>query len=150
MTMETIHWISAAIVVAIASAIVAGEARRIWKRRTAALQADVLIGCALERVGITPADVALAGHDSDLRRATGRCRDCRLAPDCRSRLARLVPRPLPKACPNAGLFDQVRQHRAVLEENRTGTALDEFNGLAQALTLATTVLPPAREQRARD
>lgn len=142
--MDLIHWIAAAIVVAIGAGMATVEARRVWKRRMDAVDAHVMIGSAMERQGITPADAAAAGLESDLSGATRRCRECALTEECRARLSTLIQRPLPAGCPNAALFEAIERHQAVMEEQRNRSTADELGYLAVPLMLPTADGPAPR------
>lgn len=136
-TMETDHWIAAGLALAISGGLAASEAHRVWLRRREVLAADVLIGSAMDRVGVTPGDAVLAGFEEELPRATGRCRECAVTDECRARLAGVVQRGLPEDCPNARLFAAIAADTAVLE-GRCGQA-QALEQLEASLTLARRV-----------
>ncbi len=71
----------------------------------------VLIGQAMARLGITPADAEAAGLDRAVLVAGERCRDCEVGGECRDWLAyRSSPAP-GRRCPNAVLLDEIKARR---------------------------------------
>lgn len=101
-----------AIVAALAAYGGAAELYRLWKYRHRVLHSDVLIGFAMRRVGVSAADAARAKLGRELPRAAERCRVCEKASDCRLRLARIFPQPLPQECLNSRLFESIKDQSA--------------------------------------
>jgi len=96
------------IVCAVVAVVVYAIARR---RRAARIMATpVLIGEAMERRGITPADVAAAGPDSDVFAASRHCASCVVDAKCRAMLSKGAG-DVPAECPNRGFFDRVAAHK---------------------------------------
>lgn len=71
----------------------------------------VLIGAAMESYGITPADAAAAGLESDVYKASQRCADCPSTGPCRNWLVFGQKKRLEQNCPNLELFRAVRSHK---------------------------------------
>jgi hypothetical protein len=93
-------------------AIVAVAAYVIARRRRAAriLGTRVLIGEAMARKGITPADAAAAGPDSEVFAASRRCASCAVDPQCRAVLSQGAG-DVPAECPNRGFFARIAAHK---------------------------------------
>lgn len=102
------------------AALVAGGsrfARRRTKRRLS--QTTVLIGEAMRRLDLRPADAEGTGREAILVAAVAACRRCPCTEACRGWLAGDVPLS-PSACANAGALAQWRIAR---EERRRGEEL---------------------------
>lgn len=99
-------WLAAAAV-----PLAAGVAYRFRVRRRDVQGAPNLVGCAMDRLGITPADAEAAGMEGALLQARERCANCTVRAECRAGLAALLPRPLPSACVNAALFERIARER---------------------------------------
>ena len=99
--------IAALAIIAIVAAFWLLERRR---RRLAGTQ--VLIGEAMKRLGITPADAEAAGLEPALLAATQRCAGCTDTAQCRSRLGALTGPPIPDQCPSHTLFAHIAAHKA--------------------------------------
>jgi hypothetical protein len=80
-------------------------------RRLELERMPVLIGEAMMRLGITPADAEAAGLDRAVAAAGERCRDCPAGSECRDWLAYRT-RPAPgRRCRNAVLLDEIKARR---------------------------------------
>jgi len=87
-----------------------------WRRATRIMGTRVLIGEAMKRRGITPADAEAAGLEAEVLLAGKRCASCAEDGACRVLLSELGQGDVPGNCPNRGLFDRVAQHKAVQPE----------------------------------
>lgn len=72
----------------------------------------VLIGEAMKRRGITPADAEVAGLEPEVFAAQQRCATCAADPVCRVWLSGVGEGDFPEQCPNRSFFVQVAQHKA--------------------------------------
>lgn len=93
------------------AALAAVAIHRAYVVRRDAAHAQNLVGLAMRRVGITPADAAAAGLEQELLQARQRCAGCAVSGSCRRRLGSLSPLGLPAECVNAALFARVAQER---------------------------------------
>ena len=98
---------AALVAIAVVAAIWMLASRR---RRLAGTQ--VLIGEAMKRLGITPADAEAAGLEPALLAATQRCAGCTDTAQCRSRLGAFTGPPIPDQCPSHTLFAHIAAHKA--------------------------------------
>lgn len=71
----------------------------------------VLIGEAMSRLGLTPADAESAGLDRAVVKAGESCRSCEVGSQCRDWLAASYRAGPGRHCPNAALFDEIRARR---------------------------------------
>lgn len=85
----------------------------------------ILIGEAMRRRRITPADAAAAGRETDMLRARERCAGCADEDACRAALTGSARADVPAGCPNRAFFAEVASHRD-----------------AQPAPLPTPALPP--------
>lgn len=108
--------------VAVAALLVAGYALLRWRRAIRIMGTPVLIGEALKRRGITPADAEAAGLDAELLAAEARCAGCTADLACRVMLSEPGRGSLPATCPNRHFFDRIEQHKAVVSAARTFAA----------------------------
>lgn len=108
--MEMTTWFVAAVAVAAG----ATGAHQVVARQRNARHESNLIGPAMRRFGVTPADAEAVGLEPALQQAQKRCGTCLLQQECRSRLGGLR-RGLPEGCPNAGLFTQIARERARIQ-----------------------------------
>jgi Family of unknown function (DUF6455) len=84
-----------------------------WRiRRIELSRMPVLIGEAMARLGITPADADSAGLDRAVSAAGESCRDCSVGSECRDWLASSRRSGPGRRCPNAALFDEIKARRA--------------------------------------
>ena len=80
-------------------------------RRLAFERMPVLIGEAMARLGLTPADAESAGLDRVVSAVGERCRSCEVSGKCRDWLASSFRDGPGARCPNAMLFDEIRARR---------------------------------------
>ena len=80
-------------------------------RRLAFERMPVLIGEAMARLGLTPADAESAGLDRAVMKAGESCRGCGVAGECRDWLASSLREGPGDRCPNAMLFNEIRARR---------------------------------------
>jgi hypothetical protein len=108
-------WNSELLAAAIGGAVVTAAVLALvcWRRATRIQDTAVLIGEAMQRRGITPADAAAAGLEPEVFAARRRCAACTDDPACRALLSTLAPARLPEACPNRDFFDRVAAHKAI-------------------------------------
>lgn len=99
--------------IAAMSALLAAIAAMLAVRRTARiLETRLLIGEAMQRRGVTPADAEAAGLEGEMYAARERCANCISESACRVLLA--APKAdVPATCPNRGFFDILAQEKAV-------------------------------------
>ena len=99
--------------IAAVSALLAAIAAMLAVRRTARiLETKLLIGEAMLRRGITPADAETAGLESEMYAARERCSNCLSEAACRVLLA--APKAdVPATCPNRSFFQQLADDKAV-------------------------------------
>ncbi len=102
-----------ALAIAAGALVVAVVALARWRRAVRIMRTKVLIGEAMKRRGITPADAEAAGLESEVLVAGQRCAKCALDPACRVLLSELGSSDVPEACPNRDFFDKVAAHKAV-------------------------------------
>lgn len=81
------------------------------RRRRAVLRAPVLVGAAMTRYGITPADAAAAGLEGEMFSARERCAHCPSEEICRQRLIAAVAGPFPSDCPNLAFFSSIQSFK---------------------------------------
>lgn len=101
-----------AMVAAVAAVLVAVLALLRWRRALRVMGARVLIGEAMHRRGVTPADAEAAGLEAEVFAAGARCESCVAEGACRIWLSELAGGGLPDACPNRDLLDRVAAHKA--------------------------------------
>jgi hypothetical protein len=97
--------------VASAAVAVAGFALVRWRRAARIMGTRILIGEAMRRRGITPADAAAAGLEAEVFAAGGRCAQCAADPACRRWLGDFGGT-LPTGCPNRDLLDRIAARKA--------------------------------------
>lgn len=102
-----------ALAIAAGALIVAVVALARWRRAVRILRTKVLIGEAMKRRGITPADAEMAGLEAEVLVAGERCSICAHDAACRVLLAELGSNDVPRSCPNLDFFDRVAAHKAV-------------------------------------
>lgn len=86
-----------------------------WRRRVRRAKlasTPVLIGAAMAKRGISPADAEAAGREGDLGQAVQLCAKCIDQQGCRSWLMSGDGRRSPPYCPNAALMDDIAQAKA--------------------------------------
>lgn len=83
------------------------------RRRAAVMASSVLIGRAMDRRGITPADAEAAGLESEIAAAGTRCAECANAALCRSWLLAGRRERFPATCPNSKFFEEIQSHLAI-------------------------------------
>ncbi len=76
----------------------------------------VLVGEAMRRRGITPADAADAGVEHEVFAAVRRCEACSVDAKCRESMGGSVSGEPPAACPNSAFFDDVAAFKAAKEK----------------------------------
>lgn len=98
--------------IAAMSALLAAIAAMLAVRRTARiLETRLLIGEAMIRRGLTPADAEATGLESEMYAARERCANCLSESACRVLLA--TPKAdVPASCPNRSFFDELAQEKA--------------------------------------
>ena len=111
--MDTTILLAVAAVSALVAAIAALHAVRRTRR---ILDTKLLIGEAMRRRGVTPADAEAAGLEADMYVARERCADCRSEAACRVVLA-TPKQDVPSACPNQAFFAQLAAEKAVLQRS---------------------------------
>jgi hypothetical protein len=85
-----------------------------WRRVARITGARVLIGEAMRRRDIMPADAEAARLEPELFAAQQRCVECAAEPACRYMLMDAPQSAnLPEACPNREFFDRVAAHKAL-------------------------------------
>jgi hypothetical protein len=99
--------------IAVTALLVAIVALMRWRRAARIMSTKVLIGEAMKRRGITPADAEAAGLEAEVLAAGKRCASCAEDGACRVLLSELGQGDVPGSCPNRDLFDRVAQHKAV-------------------------------------
>jgi hypothetical protein len=93
------------------------------RRRAARIRGTrVLIGEAMMRRGITPADAEAAGLEPEVAFAGKRCAVCAADATCRVVLSESGRADVPDVCPNRDLFDRIAQHKAVAGVARPSVA----------------------------
>ncbi len=105
-----------ALAIAVVALVVAVVALLRWRQAVRIMRTRVLIGEAMKRRGITPADAEAAGLEPEVLVAGQRCAVCSADPECRVLLSELGSNDVPDACPNRAFFDRVAQHKAVQPE----------------------------------
>jgi len=75
----------------------------------------VLVGEAMRRRGITPADAAAAGVEHEVFAAVRRCETCGVDAQCRESMAGSASGRPPETCPNSAFFDDVAAYKAAKE-----------------------------------
>lgn len=98
---------------AVGGVVAAAAATLRWRRAVRIRQTGVLIGEAMKRRGITPADAEAAGLEPEAFAAQLRCATCVADPACRVWLSGVGTDDLPQQCPNRSFFEQVVQHKAI-------------------------------------
>lgn len=83
-----------------------------WRRAVRIMRTCVLIGEAMNCMGITPGDAEAAGSQSEIFAAAQRCAVCASDPRCRDLLSGGRRGDLPEACLNRALFDEIAAHKA--------------------------------------
>jgi hypothetical protein len=86
-----------------------------WRRRVRRAQlaaTPVLIGAAMAKRGISPADAEAAGREAELVQAVQLCAQCIDQEGCRSWLMSGDGRRSPPYCPNAALMDGIAHAKA--------------------------------------
>jgi hypothetical protein len=78
----------------------------------------ILVGEAMRRRGITPADAAAAGVEHEVFAAVRRCETCKVDAKCRESMAASASGQPPEECPNSAFFDDVAAHKAAREMSR--------------------------------
>lgn len=101
---------------AVTALLVAIVALMRWRRAARIMSTKVLIGEAMQRRGITPADAEAAGLEAEVLLAGKRCASCTEDGACRVLLSELGRGDVPGNCPNRDLFDRVAQHKNVQPE----------------------------------
>jgi len=81
------------------------------RRRNAIVRSAVLIGSAMDRHGITPADAEAAGLADGLFAAAKRCAECPSAGPCRAWLLASRGKPFASHCPNLEMFQSIQRYR---------------------------------------
>lgn len=99
---------------AVVALLVAAVALLRWRRAARIMGTRVLIGEAMKRRGISPADAEAAGLEAEVLVAGSRCATCASDHACRVVLSELGKGDVPGNCPNRDFFDRVSQHKAVL------------------------------------
>ena len=93
------------------------------RHRVARIQGTpVLIGEAMKRRGITPADVGAAGLEAELVAAKARCASCTSDAACRVLLGEPWRFDLPATCPNRNFFERVERHKSAASADRSFAA----------------------------
>lgn len=88
----------------------------VWRCRVARIRGTkVLIGEAMIRRGITPADAEAAGRGTEIFNAAQRCAVCAMDSICRDTLSAIARKDLPGECPNRALFDDIAAHKASIK-----------------------------------
>jgi hypothetical protein len=85
-----------------------------WRRMVRVMRTRVLIGEAMQRHGLTPADAEAAGLEGELAIARRRCAECVQAQACRLLLAESPGQGLPERCPNHDFFAQLAAEKSAL------------------------------------
>jgi hypothetical protein len=106
----------AAYLVALASLAVAAFALVRWRRAVRIMGTRILIGEAMRRRGITPADAQTVGLEAEVLAAQGRCANCRMDTSCRMWLADAGAGGLPDGCPNRDFFERVEVGKSALKQ----------------------------------
>jgi len=98
---------------ALACALLAVAVAAIKRRRREVriLATPVLVGEAMMRKGITPADAAAAGREAEVFSAVARCAACTSDAECRAALIEGASEDLPAQCPNREFFAHVAAHK---------------------------------------
>jgi hypothetical protein len=99
--------------IAVTALLVAIVALMRWRRAVRLMGTRVLIGEAMKRRGITPADAEAAGLEPETLLAGRRCATCASDSACRVLLSELGQGDVPGACPNREFFDRVSEYKAV-------------------------------------
>ena len=81
------------------------------RRRARIAGSSTLVGEAMRRRGLTPADAESAGIEHEFFAAARRCSGCVAEAQCRASLARVLPGNLPSQCPNREFFDHLAIHK---------------------------------------
>ena len=85
------------------------------RRKKRVMGTQVLIGEAMLRRNISPADAAAAGLEPEVFAAVRKCTNCGSDTECRILLANAGTPDLPRECPNRGFFYRVAAHKESLE-----------------------------------
>jgi Family of unknown function (DUF6455) len=99
--------------IAVTALLVAIVALMRWRRAARIMGTRVLIGEAMMRRGITPADAEAAGLEPEIVLAGKRCAVCAADAACRVVLSESGRADVPDVCPNRNIFDRIAQHKAV-------------------------------------
>lgn len=86
---------------------VAVRALRLRFRRARLEASNLLIGDAMDKLHLTPANAGAAGAENELRRAVQLCAQCTEQGACRDWLMKGDPKHSPEFCPNARLMDEI-------------------------------------------
>lgn len=114
-------WEFAGLFVAVAALVVSAVALLRWRQATRIMGTRVLIGEAMRRRGISPADAEAAGLEAEILVAGNRCATCAADRACRVVLSELGNGDVPGNCPNRDFFDRVSQHKAVRSTSAPAT-----------------------------
>ncbi|MDE1949423.1 MAG: hypothetical protein KGI35_12460 [Burkholderiales bacterium] len=102
-------------------AAAAVRALRIRSRRTQLDASNLLIGEAMDKLHLTPADAGAAGAENELRQAVKLCAQCVDQDACRDWLMKGESRHAPEFCPNARLMDGLAIARSAAQSAQSNT-----------------------------
>ena len=85
---------------------------RFRHRRAVLAHVPLLIGEAMAKRGVYPADAETAGMESEVAAAVQRCEACAATEQCRDWIAGGRHRGNQAFCPNAALFDELEERKA--------------------------------------
>jgi hypothetical protein len=100
------------VAIELAVLVLGGAALLRWYRSARIRGLGALIGEAMRRRGITPADAEAAGLANEMTAAVQRCGACTSAAGCRVAMSRFGRWNLPEVCPNRQFLDRVADHKA--------------------------------------
>lgn len=108
MDTATLFLLSAILIAALAATAWRAHRRR---RRAILERTPLLIGEAMAKRGVYPADAEAAGLESEVAVAVRRCETCANTGQCRDWIAGGPRRGNSDFCPNAALFDEIEARR---------------------------------------